>query len=58
MPVFIENLNRVLPKGEVLPIPILCSVRFGAPLSLQEGEEKSAFLERARLGMLQLAPIA
>ncbi|MDQ3314993.1 MAG: 1-acyl-sn-glycerol-3-phosphate acyltransferase [Verrucomicrobiota bacterium] len=58
VPVFIENLNRVLPKGEVLPIPILCSVRFGAPLSLQEGEEKSAFLERVRLGMLQLAPIA
>ena len=58
VPVYIENLNRVLPKGEVLPIPILCSVRFGAPLTLAPGEEKSAFIERARQAMLQLAPIS
>ncbi len=58
VPVYIENLNRVLPKGEVLPIPILCSVRFGAPLVLQEAEAKAAFVERARTAMLQLAPIS
>ncbi|MGZ4967402.1 MAG: lysophospholipid acyltransferase family protein [Chthoniobacterales bacterium] len=56
VPVFIENLNRVLPKGEVLPIPILCSVTFGAPIQLSLGEEKSAFLTRAREAMLKLAP--
>jgi 1-acyl-sn-glycerol-3-phosphate acyltransferase len=58
VPVYIENLNRVLPKGEFLPIPILCSVSFGAPLFLAEGEEKSAFIKRARHAMLQLAPIS
>lgn len=58
VPVFIENLNRVLPKGEVLPIPILCSVRFGSPLLLSEAEEKSVFITRARNAMLQLAPIS
>jgi len=58
VPVYIENLNRVLPKGEFLPIPILCSVSFGAPLCLAEGEEKSAFIARARAAMLQLAPVS
>jgi 1-acyl-sn-glycerol-3-phosphate acyltransferase len=56
VPVFIENLNRVLPKGEVLPIPILCSVRFGAPILLQDGEDKAAFMTRTRDAMLRLAP--
>lgn len=58
VPVYIENLNRVLPKGEILPIPILCSVRFGAPILLAENEDKLAFIERARSAMLQLAPIS
>ena len=58
VPVYIENLNRVLPKGEFLPIPILCSVSFGAPLFLATGEEKGAFIKRARDAMLQLAPIS
>lgn len=57
IPVFIENLNRVLPKGEVLPSPILCSVRFGTPMFLQEGEDKLTFINRARSAMLQLAPL-
>jgi 1-acyl-sn-glycerol-3-phosphate acyltransferase len=54
VPVYIENLNRVLPKGEVLPVPILCSVHFGAPLQLESGEMKSAFLTRAREAVLAL----
>jgi 1-acyl-sn-glycerol-3-phosphate acyltransferase len=58
VPVFIENLNRVLPKGEVLPIPVLCSVSFGTPLFLAEGESKSAFINRARAAMLLLAPLS
>ena len=32
MPVWIANLNRVMPKGRVLPLPLLCTISFGAPL--------------------------
>ncbi|MEO6787961.1 MAG: lysophospholipid acyltransferase family protein [Chthoniobacteraceae bacterium] len=56
VPVFIENLNRVLPKGEVLPVPILCSVNFGTPLHLAEAESKPQFLTRAREALLSLRP--
>lgn len=48
IPVLIENLNRILPKGEVLPVPLLGSLSFGAPIKLEEGEAKNAFLERAQ----------
>ncbi len=54
IPVWIENLNRVMPKGEILPIPLLCTVRFGAPLRLTEGEARDAFLDRARSALLAL----
>jgi 1-acyl-sn-glycerol-3-phosphate acyltransferase len=56
IPVWIENLNRVMPKGEFVPIPLLCTVTFGAPLRLQAGEDKAAFLERARSALLAAAP--
>ncbi|WP_407941817.1 lysophospholipid acyltransferase family protein [Methylobrevis albus] len=55
VPVYIDNLSRVLPKGEVLPVPLLCDVRFGAPLRLGEGEEKDAFLARARAAVVALS---
>ena len=55
-PVWIENLNRVMPKGHFLPIPLICSVTFGAPLRLEVGESKPAFLARARNALLDLAP--
>ncbi|MDB6022132.1 MAG: 1-acyl-sn-glycerol-3-phosphate acyltransferase [Pedosphaera sp.] len=48
VPVLIENLNRILPKGEFLPVPLLGSVSFGAPIRLKANEEKAAFLERAQ----------
>ncbi len=48
VPVLIENLNRILPKGEILPVPLLGSVSFGAPIKLETGEEKAAFLGRAQ----------
>ena len=54
VPVWMENLGRVLPKGEFLPVPLLCSVNFGAPMQLEAGEEKGAFLERARRALLEL----
>lgn len=55
VPVYLENLNRVLPKGEYLPVPLLSRVYFGAPLQLQEGEAKGEFLERARQALIGLA---
>jgi 1-acyl-sn-glycerol-3-phosphate acyltransferase len=47
MPVYLDNLNRVMPKGELLPVPFLCSVSFGHPIKLMEGETKPEFLRRA-----------
>jgi 1-acyl-sn-glycerol-3-phosphate acyltransferase len=56
IPAWIDNVQRVMPKGEVVPVPILCSVTFGAPLQLQPGEDKRAFLERAREAVIGLRP--
>jgi len=56
VPVWINNLNRVMPKGELLPIPLLCTVSFGEPLHVQDKETKEAFLERAQEALLALAP--
>jgi len=47
VPVYINNASRVLPKGELLPLPLLCSVIFGKPLRLERNEPKDAFLTRA-----------
>lgn len=56
IPCWIDNVQRVMPKGEVVPVPVLCSVIFGAPLALQPGEDKRAFLARARDAVLALRP--
>lgn len=56
VPVWIDNISRVMPKGELLPIPLLCSVTFGTPLMLGADESKDSFLERARSGLLALSP--
>jgi 1-acyl-sn-glycerol-3-phosphate acyltransferase len=56
VPVWIANLNRVMPKGELIPVPLICTVTFGAPLRLGADEEKTAFLERARTALLALRP--
>jgi len=56
VPVWIENLNRVLPKGERVPVPLLCSVSFGTPIIIEPDEPKDAFLHRARDGLLAIAP--
>ena len=54
VPAYIENLNRVLPKGEFLPIPMLSSVTFGAPIRLEPVETREAFLTRAREAVCSL----
>jgi len=54
VPVYIDNANRILPKGEVLPVPLLSSITFGTPLKVNDGEAKQDFLERARHSVKQL----
>ncbi len=58
IPVWIENLGRVMPKGALVPVPLLCTLTFGTALTLQADETKSEFLQRARNGLLELAPPA
>jgi 1-acyl-sn-glycerol-3-phosphate acyltransferase len=57
VPAWVDNVQRVMPKGEVVPVPILCTVTFGAPLRLGEGEDKASFLDRARAAVLGLRPV-
>lgn len=56
VPVWISNLNRVMPKGRFLPLPLLCTTHFGAPLQLEACEDKAVFLARTRDALLALAP--
>lgn len=55
VPVWIGNLSRIMPKGEVIPLPLLCTVTFGAALRIGEGEDKDAFLGRARSALEALS---
>jgi 1-acyl-sn-glycerol-3-phosphate acyltransferase len=48
VPTYIDNANRVLPKGKCIPIPVVCSVTFGEPIYLAKGERKEDFLKRAQ----------
>ena len=56
VPVWLDNLARVMPKGMLVPLPLLCTATFGAPLTVVPGEDKAAFLERARAALIALAP--
>ena len=56
IPAWIDNVQRVMPKGEVVPVPILCTVTFGEPMQLQPGEDKRAFLARARDAVVAQRP--
>ena len=56
VPTWVGNLNAIMPKGEVIPLPLICTVTFGAPVHVQEGESKDAFLARARSALAALAP--
>ncbi|HEX4510497.1 MAG TPA: lysophospholipid acyltransferase family protein [Burkholderiaceae bacterium] len=56
VPAWVDNVQRVMPKGEVVPVPVLCTVTFGAPCNLLPGETKVAFLERAHEAVVRLKP--
>ncbi|HET6345557.1 MAG TPA: lysophospholipid acyltransferase family protein [Myxococcota bacterium] len=54
VPVHIDNLNRILPKGEIFPLPLISTVTFGPPLLLAADESKQQFLARAYEAVLAL----
>jgi 1-acyl-sn-glycerol-3-phosphate acyltransferase len=59
VPAYLDNLNRILPKGEFLPVPMLSLLTFGKPIQLEPNEDKDAFLERAReavAGLRRIGP--
>jgi 1-acyl-sn-glycerol-3-phosphate acyltransferase len=57
VPGYLNNLNRILPKGEVLPVPFISRLTFGPALSLSADEPKAAFLARARAALCRLREI-
>jgi 1-acyl-sn-glycerol-3-phosphate acyltransferase len=57
VPAWIANVQRVMPKGEVVPVPILCSVTFGAPIRVEPGEDHRMFSERARQAVIALRDV-
>ena len=50
-------MNRILPRGEVLPVPLLTCITFGPPMWLEAGEAKFDFLARAREAVKRLKDI-
>ncbi|MGE3772382.1 MAG: lysophospholipid acyltransferase family protein [Gammaproteobacteria bacterium] len=55
IPVYLDNLRQALPKGSLLPVPISCVARFGAPLPRVADEDKAGFLARARDAVIALS---
>jgi 1-acyl-sn-glycerol-3-phosphate acyltransferase len=58
IPVYLDNLHRSFPKGAYLPVPMVCTVRFGAPLPRIEAESRDGFLQRARAAVIALSSAA
>jgi protein-tyrosine phosphatase len=54
VPVFLEGMHRILPKGEALPVPFIGSVSFGQPIRLKQAEAKNAFLRRAHRALVEV----
>ena len=60
VPVWLENLHRVMPKGHVIPLPLLCTVNFGAPVPLAPNDApdpKTLYLQRCRDALQALKPV-
>lgn len=56
VPTWVANLNTIMPKGEVIPLPLICTVTFGEPVHVKKGESKDAFLKRAAKALSDLRP--
>ncbi len=54
LPVYMDNMNRILPRGEYMPVPLLSSISIGAPIFLEHGESKMEFLSRAQRSIKHL----
>ena len=52
VPVHLENLNRIMPKGTLLPVPIIAQASFRTAIHFCEAEPKHDFLHRARAALL------
>jgi 1-acyl-sn-glycerol-3-phosphate acyltransferase len=56
IPVWIDNIRRVIPKGELFPVPMVCTVSFGETIHLEKDEGKEAFLAKSHKAVLSLRP--
>ncbi len=56
VPVWIQNAKRVMPKGKLLPLPLLCTLTVGAPVTIADGETRDEFVTRTRTALLALQP--
>ncbi|TDT74152.1 1-acyl-sn-glycerol-3-phosphate acyltransferase [Litoreibacter halocynthiae] len=56
VPCWIDNISHIMPSGEVIPVPLACTVTFGAPVHVREEEAKNAFLKRASDALRDLIP--
>jgi protein-tyrosine phosphatase/1-acyl-sn-glycerol-3-phosphate acyltransferase/membrane-associated phospholipid phosphatase len=54
VPVFLKDMDRILPKGATVPVPVIGSITFGQPIRWNPGEDKNAFLERARRALVEV----
>jgi 1-acyl-sn-glycerol-3-phosphate acyltransferase len=54
IPAYLNNLNRILPKGEFLPVPFISRLTFGPAITLAADEDKRTFLARAREAVCRL----
>jgi 1-acyl-sn-glycerol-3-phosphate acyltransferase len=56
VPVLLDNLNRILPKGEILAVPLIATLSIGAPITIGPAEAKPDFLARAQAALQSLRP--
>jgi 1-acyl-sn-glycerol-3-phosphate acyltransferase len=56
VPVYLDNARRSMPKGSMLPVPLICAVHFGTPIQVMPDETKGEFLTRARAAVQELRP--
>jgi 1-acyl-sn-glycerol-3-phosphate acyltransferase len=55
VPVYLQDLSRILPKGDILPVPLIASLSVGMAIRLESSESKQDFLVRAQHAVEQLS---
>ena len=57
VPVWIDNSYRIMPKGFLFPVPLLCSMTFGEPIRWDSSQlDPDQFLPRVKSALEQLCP--